>query len=216
MVALRALQKSAAAAAFACICLPVSAATVGHSQSLAFQESLVFGEELGPGFDLSDVVTATVTQTGADSARFDFAFTGSTGSVLFAGLFLGADTDFEHHSGGEIIQNTANTRSIFGDRDIPRGLSFGNGLFGFRDGDTLSFSLSTAGLDIEDWTSFLHEGSHSGLFGGLAYVSGDSASVFGVTGPGIPVIASMPLPAGGILILTGLGAMIVLRRKLRA
>ena len=199
----------------ACICLPASAATIGHPYSIGFEESLVFGEEFGLDFDLSDVMTATVTQTGTDRARFDFAFTGGTGSVLFAGLFLGADTGFEHHSGGEIIQNTTDTRSIFGDSDIPRGLSFGNGLFGFTSGDSLSFTLTAAGLDIGDWNSFLHQGSNSGLFGGLAYVSGDSASVFGVTGlrAETPVIASIPLPAGGFLILTGLGIFVALRRK---
>ena len=212
----------AAAASVVFMSLPVTAATVVASYHLGFEAtpSMVYGAPLDADFSLSDHITATITQSATDTAQIDLAFTG--GTMSFAGFFLEGGTSLHRHSGGHVVQDSSNARSIFGDRAIPRGLSFANGVNGFRDGDLLSITLAARGLDIEDWSSFLSTGNRSGLFGGLAYVEDGSIAVFGLTGLGpkavgpaghVPAVAAVPLPAGGILLLGGLGLLAILRRR---
>lgn len=204
----------ALAAMSSAVAVSASAATIGTSFNFAFEEtaSFSFGPSNGPDFSLSDVLSATITQTAENSARVDFQF--GEGLFTFAGFFLKGGTDLDSYSGGELIQYQNGARSVFGDRGIPLGISFDNGETGFSDGDVLSLTLSRQGLDVNNWDTFLQEGNVSGLFGGISYFgTNGSVSVYGITGQGSPALATVPLPAGALLLLSGVGLLVISRRK---
>lgn len=204
----------ALSAMIAVLAIPAGAATVGSAFNLEFEAtpSATYGSPLDPGFSLADVLTATVTQTADDTARFDFFFGGDFEIVP---MFLDENVELDSFSGGDLLEDMLNARNGYGDVGIPRGISFDNGRAGFQDGDVLSFTLSLAtGLDVADLDSFLHSGSSSGLFGAVGYRQGSgSYAFFGLTGTGEPAIAAVPLPAGGLLLIGGMGLLLVMRRK---
>lgn len=218
----RVSQTVMAGAIAAALSFPAAAATVGTSFDVAFSDFalLTVGNGVGEDFVVSDHVTATITQTDTDAAQLDFHFLSD--GFGFAALYLDTDTDFDGHSGGTLAQDVANARSVFQDRFIPRGLAF-TGPGNFDAGQQLSVDLSAPGLDIEDWNTFLFAGSSTGLFGGLVYTPGDgNLSIFAIEGNVIPAsgstafvpdIAQVPLPAGGALLVVGLGSLAFVRRR---
>jgi len=216
MGTLKTIRRAAMALALAVNSAPAGAATVGATYGLTFaaEPGAHFGPDLDPNFEISSVLSGSVTQVGVDSARFDLHF--GAGIFTFAGLFLADDTAVDAWSGGRLVQDGTNVRNVFGDTNIPRGISFASTGRAFLDGDILSVTLSRDGLDVSDWGSFLHIGSISGLIGGVSYVNADGGvSVFGISGHGTaPVtLAAVPLPAGGVLLFAGIGALALLRRR---